>query len=309
MGDGRHPSSPLMPPRHLFGLLVISAVWGAGFLFNQVAVKEMSSTTLVGLRMAVGAATLAPFVLLRFGPRRVWELLRRSWHKLVITALLGSAAAPILTAWAQNELESGTTAILTASSPLFAAVASLAVARHDLTTGWRLVGLLVGFTGVALLVGAQPSGSIVSAGAVVLSSLAFGLGTVLVGRWFSGTEPMLTTFALTVVSAAVLAPFDVFDPPGGMGEWKVVGSVLGLGVAVTGFGFVLYYWVVARAGASNGILVAYLVPAFALFYGAVLLDEALGATNLLGFGIVILGVALASGMLRRSRTVEAPLSP
>ena len=301
-----------MRTRYLLGLVGLSAIWGAGFLFNRVAVQEMPATTLVGLRMAVGAVTLAPFVLFRVGSRGVWEIARSHGPKIVVASVLGSAAAPILTAWAQNELESGTTGIISASAPLFATLLSLAIARHDVMTGWRLVGLVVGFCGVALLVGAQPSGSVVSAGSVVLGALAFALGTVLVGRWFGGVDPMVTTFALTTVSAVILTPFDVLDPPGGMSDWRVVGSVLGLGAAVTGIGFVVYYWIVAGAGASNGIIVAYLIPAFALLYGAVLLDEQLKASSLGGFAIIVTGVALATGRLgRRTRppAVEAPLNP
>jgi len=298
-----------MPARYLVGLAVLSGIWASGFLFNRVAVQEMSATTLVGLRMAVGAVTLAPFVLVRVGPTHVWAVIRRHWLRLVAVSLLGSAVAPGFTAWAQNELESGTTAIISASAPLFAALLSLVVARHDVMTGWRLVGLLVGFGGVALLVGAQPSASVVSAGAVVVGSIAFALSTVLVGRWLGAVDPMVTTFALTAIAAVVLVPFDVVDPPRG-GDWKVVGSVVGLGVAVTGLGFVLFYWIVAGAGASNGILAAYLIPAFAILYGAVLLDEAVTWRNLAGFAVVITGVAFATGRLRRGRpTTEPPLSP
>lgn len=301
-----------MRTRYLLGLLGLSAVWGAGFLFNRVAVQEMSATTLVGLRMAVGAVTLGPIVLLHVGPARIWALVRAHWPKMVAASVLGSAVAPILTAWAQNRLDSGTTGIISASSPLFAALFSLAVARHDVMTGWRLVGLVVGFGGVALLVGAQPSGDVVSAGSVVLGAMAFALGTVLVGRWFGGVDPMVTTLALTTISAAILLPFDVLDPPGGMTDWKVVGSVVGLGAAVTGFGFVVYYWIVRGAGASNGIIVAYLIPAFALLYGAVLLDEPLKASSLGGFAIIVTGVALATGRVGRRRpaaAAEAPVSP
>lgn len=298
-----------MQARYLFGLIGLSAIWGAGFLFNRVAVQEMSATTLVGLRMAVGAVTLAPFVLTRFGPRRLWESVREHRLKLLVVAVVGSAVAPSFTAWAQNELESGTTGIISASAPLFAALISLGVARHDVMTGLRLVGLLVGFAGVALLVGAQPSGSVVSAGAVVLGSVAFALATVLVGLWFGLVDPMATTFLTTLAAAVLLAPLVVLDPPGGMGDWKIVGSVLGLGGAVTGIGFVVYYWIVAGAGASNGILAAYLIPAFALVYGAALLDEPLTASGLGGFAIIVTGVALASGSVGRRRPAAAAESP
>lgn len=295
-----------MQPRYLIALIALSAVWAGGFLFNAVAVEEMSATTLVGLRMAIGAATLAPVVLLRVGPARVWEEVRTRWRHVVLVALLGSAAAPALTAWSQNRLESGTTAIISASSPLFVAVFSLAVARHDVVSGFRLVGLLTGFGGVALLVGAQPSGSVLSAGIVVVASAAFALASVLVGRWFAVVDPMVTTFVTTVTSAVLLSPLVVLDPPGGMGDWKVAGSVLGLGVAVTGTGFIVYYWIIAGAGASNGILAAYLIPAFALVYGAVLLDEPLTAAGIGGFAVIAIGVTLGTGAVGlRSRRARA----
>ncbi len=295
-----------MAGRYLLALIGLSALWGSGFLFNRVAVQEMPATTLIGLRMAVGAATLLPIVLARYGWRTIVRTASEHRTRLVVVALLGSAIAPGFTAWAQNRLDTGTTAIIAASAPLFATLLSVLIARHDVKTGWRLVGLLVGFGGVALLVGAQPSGSVLSAGSVVLGAVAFALSTVLVGRWFGDIDAILTTFLLTTVSAVVMVPFEVVRPPGDLGNWKVLGSVVGLGMAVTGLGFVLYYWIVAGAGASNGILAAYLIPAFALLYGSVLLDEPLEASALAGFAIVITGVGLATGSLRLRRPLNAP---
>jgi drug/metabolite transporter (DMT)-like permease len=289
--------------RYLLALAGLSALWGSGFLFNRVAVQEMPAPTLIGLRMAVGGITLLPIVLVRYGAPALW---RTAWEhrvRLVVVAVLGSAIAPGFTAWAQNRLDTGTTAIIAASAPLFATLLSILFARHDVKTGWRLVGLLVGFGGVALLVGAQPSGSVLSAGSVVLGAVAFALSTVLAGRWLGGIDPLLTTFLLTTISAVAMVPFDVLGPPGGLGNWQVAGSILGLGVAVTGIGFVAYYWLVAGAGASNSILAAYLIPAFALLYGAILLDEPLEASALAGFGIVIVGVALATGSIRLPRSL------
>src|SRR5207248_8031716 len=147
-------------------LLALAGLWGASFMFIKIGVRELQPTTLVCVRLAIGALTLAPMALIRLGPRTAGREARAAWRPLVVIGLVNSAIPIVGIAWAETRIDSGLTAVIQASAPLFTALLALRFARHDRVGGARLLGLLVGFGGTALLVGVQPSGNIVAALAV-----------------------------------------------------------------------------------------------------------------------------------------------
>jgi drug/metabolite transporter (DMT)-like permease len=160
-----------MSRRHLLMLLALAALWGASFMFIKICVRELEPTTLVCLRLGIGALALAPFAVARTGGRRFVREARSALGPLVVVGLVNSAIPITAISWAERRLDSGLTAVIQASAPLFTALLALRFSRSEVVTGGRLVGLLVGFGGVALLVGAQPSGDLVAALAVTFSAL------------------------------------------------------------------------------------------------------------------------------------------
>ena len=201
----------------------------------------------------------------------------------------------------RTRLDSGLTAIIQASAPLFTALLALRFSRGDRVRGSRLAGLVVGFAGVALLVGGRPSGQIVAALAVVFSAVCYAAAALYAGRRLRGVSPLVT--ALGTLAAATLAtlPVGLFQLPSHMTSWKVTASVLTLGIAGTGLGYILYYGLIAGAGASRAILITYLVPTFAVVYGAVLLGEPVTGAALGGLALVLAGVGLGTGAVRLGR--------
>jgi drug/metabolite transporter (DMT)-like permease len=293
-----------MSRRHLTMLLLLAALWGASFMFIKVGDRELDPLTLVGFRMALGALTLVPIVAVTVGVRRALLELRAAAGPLVVIGLVNSAIPIYSISWAETRIDSGLTAILQASAPLFTALLAMRFSRDERVGGLRLVGLFVGFGGVALLVGAQAEGEIVAGLAVVFSALCYA-AAALYSKRVREVSPLVTALgALTVATVATLPP-GLFRLPDHVTGWKVTASVLTLGIAGTGLAYILYYGLLAGAGASRSILITYLVPTFALVYGAVLLGEPVTAAAIGGLALVLAGVALGTGGIRLPRRAPA----
>jgi drug/metabolite transporter (DMT)-like permease len=285
-------------------LLALSALWGASFMFIKVGVRELAPTTLVAFRLGIGALTILPFALARLGPRLLAAGLRSAWRPLVVTGLVNSAIPILSISWAETRLDSGLTAVIQASAPLFTALLALRFSRSDRVTGLRLVGLLVGFAGVALLVGVQPQGHLLAGLAVVFSALCYATGALVAARRLTHVSSLVAGLGALTAASLALMPIGLAQLPAHVPSWKVLGAVAALSVGGTGIAYILYYGILTGAGASRGILVTYLVPALALGYGAAFLGEPLTATALGGLALVLCGVALGTGALRSARRSE-----
>jgi drug/metabolite transporter (DMT)-like permease len=164
--------------------------------------------------------------------------------------------------------------------------------------------VLVGFVGVALLVGAQPSGQILGALAVVGMATCYAIGGLLAGRYLREASPIVVSFGTCAIAALVSLGPGIAQAPGDLPGWKPIVSVVVLGVFGTAVAYLLYFAIVNGAGAARAGLVTYLVPPIAVAYGAVFLDERIGAAELAAFALILGGVALAA-RARRPATVEA----
>jgi drug/metabolite transporter (DMT)-like permease len=291
-----------MSRRHLTMLLVLAALWGASFMFIKIGDRELEPITLVGFRMALGALTLVPIVLLTVGARRTATELRAAAVPLAVTGLFNSAIPILSITWAETRIDSGLTAIIQASAPLFTALLALRFSRDQRVRGSRLLGLVVGFAGVALLVGGQRGGSALAAIAVVFSAVCYAAAGLYAGRTLRQTSPLVTALGTLTAASLATLPIGLFQLPSHVTGWKVTGSVLTLGIAGTGLAYILYYGLLAGAGASRAILITYLVPTFALVYGALLLGEPVTAAAVGGLTLVLAGVALGTGAVRYARS-------
>ncbi|MGN6431385.1 MAG: DMT family transporter [Gaiellaceae bacterium] len=290
-----------MSRRHLTMLFALAALWGASFMFIKIGDRELHPFTLVGFRMTLGALTLVPIVLATVGARRALTELRAAAGPLAVTGLINSAIPILAITWAETRIDSGLTAIIQASAPLFTALLALRFSRDEQVRGSRLVGLFVGFAGVAFLVGGKPSGELVAGLAVVFSAFCYAAAGIYAGRRLKGVSPLVTAFGTLSVAALATLPPGLFQLPDHATGWKVTASVLTLGIAGTGLAYILYYGLLAGAGASRAILITYLVPLFAVVYGAVLLGEPVTAATVGGLALVLTGVALGTGAVRLAR--------
>ena len=279
-------------------LVALAAIWGSSFMFIELALRDLAPSTLILLRMASGAVTLAVYVAVT---GRSIRALRPYFWPLALLGAVNTAVPFFLIAWGQQYIDSGLASIFNASAPLFTALFALGYDRSQRSTGIRLVGILVGFSGVVLLVGFELSGgerAVLGGLAVVAASACYGIGGLYAGRRFNGLPPSLVALGALLWSSVLVAPVGLAQAsaPG----WEATLSVLYLGVAATGAAYLLYFGLIAGAGASKAVLVTYLVPALALVYGAVFLDEEVTALALVGLALVLAGVALGTGALRRN---------
>jgi drug/metabolite transporter (DMT)-like permease len=290
-------------------LLALAAIWGSSFMFIKVAVEELEPGVVVFGRVLVGAATLVvaiPFVL---GWRRTFAELRRFAWPLTVLAVVNVCVPFWLLAWSEKRLDSGLAGVLQASMPLFTALLAVRFSRGERVTGARLVGVLVGFVGVVLLVGAQPSGDVLSALAVLLTALCYAVSVLYAGARLRGAPPIVTSVGSLAIATVLTLPFGVAQLPDHTPSWKAVGSIVALGALGLSVAYLLYFAIIAGAGASYAALVTYLVPALALAYGAIFLDEPITMSALGGLALILAGVALGTGTMglpRRAPVGETP---
>jgi drug/metabolite transporter (DMT)-like permease len=281
-------------------LLALAAIWGSSFLFIKVGVRELTPSTLIWGRVGIGALVLAPLAL---RSEAIRASLAGSWPRLIVSGLLNTATPFWLLSWGETRLDSGLAAIIQAAAPIFMALFALVAFRDQRSTGLRLVGVLIGFVGVALLVGVQPRGDLLAALAVVFTALCYAAGILYTGGRLGSEPPLAVAFGNLAVATIVTTPAGIVQAPGHLPGWKVIGSVLALAVLGSAVAYLLYFAIAGGAGASRAILVTYLVPPIAVLYGAAFLNEPLRASALGGLALILGGVALGSGSVawRRAR--------
>jgi drug/metabolite transporter (DMT)-like permease len=284
-------------------LLALAALWGASFMFIKVAVRELTPATLIVGRLGLAAVTLALLIPFAVGTRETLRQLRENAGWLVVVALVNTAIPFWLLSWGETRIDSGLASIIQAAVPIFNALLAFVAFREVRVTGARLLGVAVGFVGVALLVGAQPQGKVLGALAVVGMAFCYGVGGLLTVRYLSPARPIVVAFASTAIAALVALPVGAAEAPQHVPSWKTIGSVVVLGVPGTALAYLLFFGLITGAGAAYASLVTYLIPPIALAYGAIFLGERFGATAFGGLALILGGVALGTGgvRLRRAR--------
>jgi drug/metabolite transporter (DMT)-like permease len=290
-------------------LIALAAIWGASFMFIKVAVRELAPGEVVFGRVFVGTVSLLPAIPFMIGWRRLLSELRRYARPLLVLATFNASVPFWLLAWSEKRLDSGLTAVLQASAPLFTALFALGFSRNDRIGGARLVGVLVGFVGVVLLVGAQPSGNVLSALAVLLTASCYAGAVLYAGRRLAAAAPIVTSFGTLAIASLTTLPIGIAQLPSHLPSWKAIASVVALGSLGLAVAYLLYFGLIAGAGASYAILVTYLVPALALGYGAVFLGEHITASAIGGLVLILAGVALGTGTARLPRRTPVGQSP
>jgi drug/metabolite transporter (DMT)-like permease len=283
-----------MSRRTLALLIVLSAIWGSSFLFIKLGVDELEPAVVALGRVTVGAAILLPIAAARGGLGR----LRPHLSVLAVLGALNNAAPFWLLGFAETRIDSGLTAVIQAAAPIFTVLLAIRLDPSQRATGTRLMGIGVGFVGVALLVGVQSGGQVVGALAVLGAALCYAVSALFAGTRARGIPSLHIAAGQLGFGVLFLAPLGLLQLPDEAPPAKAVLAVVALGALGSALAYVLYFAIIARAGASRAILVTYLVPAFALVYGAVFLDEEVTATAVAGLVLVLAGTTLATGVTR-----------
>lgn len=293
-------------------LLLLASVWGASYLFIKVAVDGgFEPAPLMCVRAAIGATILLGYLVRTLGRAQAFAALRASWRQWAVLGLIGTAVPFWLVAWGETHVDSGIAAVAQSTVPLFTVLLGLRFLPHEPLTPGRLLGFVLGLVGVGVLVGGGPGGgwwSVVGTLAVVVSSVAYACGGVIGQRSMSDTPgPVLATGAM--ISAAIsLLPLALLQIPTSSPDGDAILSLLALAVLGTAFAQLVMYRLIHLAGARKMSLVTYLMPGFALVYGAAFLDEPITVAVLAGLALILAGVALGSGTLGaiRREPAEAP---
>lgn len=286
-----------MTRRDTLLLLLLSAIWGSSFLFIKLGVDALEPSVVALGRLVVGTLVLLPLLRGRGG----LTPLRGHLVPLVVLGALNNALPFWLLGFAETRIDSGLTAVIQAAAPIFTVLLASRIDATQRVSGTRLAGVGVGFVGVALLVGVQRGGELIAAAAVIGVALCYAFSVLYAGRTVRGLPPLQVSLGQLACAAALMAPAGVAQRPDGVPEAKVLLAVGALGALGSGVAYLLYFAIIASAGASRAILVTYLVPAFALVYGAVFLDETVTLTALAGLALVLGGTALATGVARARR--------
>jgi drug/metabolite transporter (DMT)-like permease len=285
-------------------LLILSATWGASYLFIKVAVEDLEPATMMSARLLLAAAVLLGYLLVTTDVGVALVELRSAWRPLLVLGLLNAALPFWLIAWGEQHIDSSVAASAQATVPIFNLLLGLRFLPHDRVTWGRIAGLGLGAAGVAVLAGFNPIGGWWAAAgtlAVVLSSVSYaasGIYGQLRVRTVRG--PVLAAGSM-LVGGLVLLPLGILQAPTQRPDAAAIASVLALALLGTAMAQLVLYRMLLLHGAAKASLVTYLMPAFALVYGAVLLAEPITASVVGGLALILAGVALASGwrLLRR----------
>jgi drug/metabolite transporter (DMT)-like permease len=291
----------MMRYKYLGVLLLLGAMWGASFLFIKLGVAELAPEVLVALRLVL-ASLLLLVVLYARGLRLPAQA--RVWRDFFVVGSIGLLVPSILIAWSEQSIPSGMAAILNATTPLFSVLLAYVWTREERLSGVKLLGVAVGFVGVLIAVGLEDF-SLTSANtraelAVLVAAFCYGVAGIYGRRAFRGM-PALVPATGQLLSGAILAvPYALLRRglPAAVPSATALGAVLALAVLGTAAAYILLYWLMERIGATRTSMVTYLLPPFALVYGALFLREAITLDALLGLGLVVVGILLANGVLR-----------
>jgi drug/metabolite transporter (DMT)-like permease len=305
MGADRGTSGPVMGGREWAMLLVLAVIWGGSFFFNSVGLRELPSLTLVWLRVAVAAATLL-LVLRLLGQRMPWD--RHVWAAFAGMGLLNNVLPFVLIVWGQHSIASGLASILNATTPLFGVLVAQLLTPDEKLTPFKAAGVAVGFTGVAVMIGADALGGmgtgVLAQVACLAGALSYAFAGVFGRRFRSmGVTPLATAAGQVSASSLILLPVMLLvDRPWALAmphsaSW---GAVLGVGILSTALAYVLYFRILAAAGATNLLLVTFLIPVSAILLGALVLGEALQPRHFIGMALIGGGLAFIDGRMPRS---------
>lgn len=283
-------------------LLLLSVLWGGSFFFVGVAVTALPPLSIVLLRVAMAACVLWGVVIFLKVPL---PGSRSAWLALLLMGLLNNVIPFSLIVWGQTHIESGLASILNATTPLFGVVLAGLLLSDERLTPLKVVGVLTGFIGTVWMIGPSAlqglGGDTLAQLAIMGAALSYGFASVF-GRRFKRmqVEPVMAATGQVTLSSVILLPVVLLvDQPWtlampGMPVWF---SLAAMAVFSTALAFILYFKVLASAGASNLLLVTFLIPVSAVLLGYFFLHERLDTQHFIGMGLIGLGLSAIDGRL------------
>jgi drug/metabolite transporter (DMT)-like permease len=290
----------------------VSVIWGMPYLFIKLAVDEMSPSLVAWSRLAIAAAVLLPIA---------WKLgalrgVGARWRILTAFAAVEMAVPWPLIGFGEVRISSSLTAILIAAVPLVVALLALRFDHAERPTPTRLVGMLVGFAGVASLVGIDIGGrgaELAGAGAILLAAVCYAVGPMIVKRRLSDVDPLGPVAASLAIATVLVTPFAAADLPETTPSAEAFASVAVLGLVCSALAFLFFFRLITEVGPGRATIITYVNPVVALALGVAILDESVTAGTVVGLLLILAGswlstdgrlppgLAAVAGRVRRRR--------
>ena len=284
--------------------LLLSAIWGSSFLFMRLGAQEFGALPAAGVRVAIASLFLIPLLLFRgLGPQ-----LATHWKKVFFVGLLNSGIPFACIAFALLSISTGLSSLLNATVPLFGAVVAWLWLK-DRPHGLRILGLLIGFLGVAMLAWGKasfkPDASGIATGWAVVASLTaclcYGIAASYTQRYLTGLPALVTATGSQMGATLGLALPTFWLWPQSMPSASAWLGLLMAGVLCTGVAFILYFRLIEKVGSARALTVTFVVPVFAVIYGVVFLSETVSGWMLICGAIIVVGTALSIGLFQPRR--------
>ncbi len=299
-------SAPAMNRQDWTILLALSVIWGGSFFFIEVALESFGPLSLVLVRVAMAAAFLWLFLAVR---RERLAMPPGAATAFLVLALLNNVIPFILFAWAQQEITGGLGSILNATTPIWGVIVAHAFTADEKATPGKVAGVALGFGGVAVMIGvdflAGIGANVIAQLECLVATLCYALAGVYARRFKAmGVPPVAVATGQLTAGALVMLPLVLlFEPP-----WRAAlptaegwAALAALALVCTSFAYILYFHLLNSAGATNSLLVTFLIPISAILLGALLLGEQLEPRHFAGMALIGLGLAAIDGRLFRRR--------
>lgn len=278
-------------------LIILSLFWGGSFFFVEIALRDFQPFTLVFLRISMAAVILLGVV--HFSGKRL-PLSLKTWKGYFVLGLLNNAIPFTLIVWGQTRIESGVASILNATTPIFTVLLAHFLTTDERITLPKILGVLVGFIGVYLMMKPELSQGFSWRGlgqtAVLVAALSYGFAGIF-GKRFKNIPAIVNSAGMLLCSSLIMLPLAIIvDAP-----WTVrpsieaLVSVVGIAVISTAAAYLLYFYLLAAVGATNVLLVTFLIPVSALMLGVGVLGEVIKAVEYAGMGCIFLGLIIIDG--------------
>lgn len=294
------PINRQMTPTEWGLLLALATLWGGSYFYNAIAVAAIPPLSVVAFRVSIGGALL--YLIVRANGLRL-PTDGKTWRAFFVMGLLNNVIPFTLIAWAQTHVASGLAAILNATTPLFAVLLANVLTQDERMTPASISGVLIGFLGVTIMIGPNVlEGFTIDLAAdiaLLLASVFYAYSPIFARRFGrAGIPPMVAATCQMTAATAMMVPLALIVdmpwtlPVPGLGVW---GALFGLAALSTTLAYVIYYRILATAGAVNLMLVTLLIPAMAILLGAIFLGERLSPNHFIGMAGIALGLAAIDG--------------
>jgi drug/metabolite transporter (DMT)-like permease len=292
----------IMNRREWAMLVTLSVLWGGSFFFAEIALESLPPLTIVTLRVGLAAITLWLVVLALKLPIPNSPPI---WIAFLTMGLLNNVLPFSLIVWGQSQISSGLAAILNATAPLFGVIVAGILLRDESATPLKITGVVVGFAGVIVMMDLSSiaTSSLLAQLAILAAALSYACASVY-GRRFkaTGLNPILVAAGQVTGSTLLLLPIALWvdgnDPYANVPA-QVWAAIISLAMFSTAAAYILYFKLLASAGATNILLVTLLVPVSAILLGWLFLEESLQTPHIIGMAMIALGLSAIDGRLWR----------